>query len=74
MQEMVDKSIDLIYLDSSFQLQGTTTMLFYGKGIDISQNEAFCDMWYWDTRSKELYNSIVENVSKATEQKRVSLQ
>ena len=71
MQEIEDKSIDLIYLDPPFNSK-TNYHVIYGKGIDKSQSEAFHDMWYWDTRSKELYNSIVENVSKRQTEKSIS--
>ena len=71
MQEIEDKSVDLVYLDPPFNSK-TNYNVIYGKGIDKSQSEAFYDMWYWDTRSKELYNSIVSDESGRQTEKSIS--
>ena len=63
MQEMVDKSIDLIYLDPPFNSKANYNVI-YGQDQDKTQSEAFHDIWYWDAQSKKLYNSIVSGESK----------
>ena len=63
MQNMKDKSIDLIYLDPPFNSKANYNVI-YGQDHDKTQSEAFHDSWYWDTQSKELYNSIVSSESR----------
>jgi site-specific DNA-methyltransferase (adenine-specific) len=60
-REVLDASVDLIYLDPPFNSNATYNVLFKEKSGEESaaQIMAFEDTWQWDLEAEAVYEEIV---------------
>ena len=57
---MPAESVDLVYVDPPFNSRKNYSV-FFGKGKDRAQNEAFQDTWTWQPKHVADYNKLIAN-------------